>query len=596
MAEETQNNEQVIYESSAGDYDEYIPDIGEDAEIGGALSNNDAGIGYFIENGNIKEAFSEDEIMSNNLMEPINPLDPKVYHDPPYVQPFVAKLKNTTAVGEGTINMTPDRDNVRVDAISVPVVRLNTMVLEWENIDALTITYTKFLPELTLIAKDPAGKFGLSVRPGLNNIIQVIIMPSIDGKYKKISLPFYITDVDVDIYGERTTYTGVVKHMPLIQQLLNSESINYKACTGGVDPADKCIDKDSEKPNMWQLFHEIAERSDLGFAAMPGLKDYNDHSVRNICSQNYKEFLEYNLSIGGLNETMIYDGWVDLYGYLVLVDVYKALHDDIQPNNLAMYAQTGLHTHNVSLPDEKYSGIRRLLTNSNMTKAKSNLEIEEFYNTSNIGEIREHGTLNTIYYFCPFGNHGMNNILPEQVRIKEDSADGEYVEDYEVQRYCGWSFVGCEDFNISRQMEIRNAYLTKLRNSSGRLTVRLANPNFALQRGTLVTIVRMRYDYEYKMRMLNSESNLYPGAQERGFKPDPSSGEVNGIRDEDILHNDGVGVIGAEDSGIYYIDGMRFDYINGNEKIQQYLYLIKRDPLTSLSNLSTWDKIKDPQS
>ena len=31
MAEETQNNEQVIYESSAGDYDEYIPDIGEDA-------------------------------------------------------------------------------------------------------------------------------------------------------------------------------------------------------------------------------------------------------------------------------------------------------------------------------------------------------------------------------------------------------------------------------------------------------------------------------------------------------------------------------------------------------------------------------------
>ena len=140
MAEETQNNEQVIYESSAGDYDEYIPDIGEDAEIGGALSNNDAGIGYFIENGNIKEAFSEDEIMSNNLMEPINPLDPKVYHDPPYVQPFVAKLKNTTAVGEGTLNMTPDRDNIRVDAISVPVVRRNTMVREWENIDALTIT------------------------------------------------------------------------------------------------------------------------------------------------------------------------------------------------------------------------------------------------------------------------------------------------------------------------------------------------------------------------------------------------------------------------------------------------------------------------
>lgn len=592
MADTTENNEQLIYESSAGDYDAYPREPLDDYD---ELDNNDSPtIGYFVKNGHITEAFPESELRANNLMPPINPLDPHVYHDPPYAQPFVAKLKNTTSAAESIWNMTSDIDNIRIDAISIPVVRLNTMVLEWENIDALTITYTKFLPELTLIAKDPAGKFGLSVRPGLNNVIQVIIMPAIDGKYKKISLPFYITDVDVDIYGEKTTYTGILKHMPLIQQLLNSESINYKACTGGVDPNDKCIDVNTEKPNMWQLFHEIAERAKLGFAAMPGLKDYNDHAVRNICSQNYKEFLEYNLSIGGLDEKMIYDGWVDMYGYLVLVDVYKALHDDIHPNNLALHAETGLHTHNSKYPDEKFSAARRLLTNSNMTKTKSNLEIEEFYNTSNIGEIQQHGTLNTIYYFCPFGNHGMNNILPEQVRIQEDSTDGKYVEDYEVQKYCGWSFVGCEDFNISRQMEIRDAYLTKLRNSSSKLTIRLANPNYALQRGTLVIIVRMRYDYEYKMRMLNSESNLYPNPQVKGFTPDKSGGEVDGIRNDDILYNDGIGVICAEDSGIYYIDGMRFDYINGNEKIQQYLYLIKRDPLTSLSNLSTFDRAKAP--
>ena len=105
MTEEKQNNnnEQVIYESSAGNYDEHISNTGADAESG-TINNNDATIGYFVKNGNITEAFSEYEIMSNNLMEPINPLDPKVYHDPPYVQPFVAKLKNKTSAAAACLD------------------------------------------------------------------------------------------------------------------------------------------------------------------------------------------------------------------------------------------------------------------------------------------------------------------------------------------------------------------------------------------------------------------------------------------------------------------------------------------------------------
>ena len=582
------NNEKEIYNSASYEYIEPV-------KQSGTLDSEPKILGFFVEGGSFKDAFSETDIVYNKLVEPINPLDPYVYHDPPHPQPFITKLKNTVSTAEGTANMSTDTDKERIDAILVPVVRLNTIVLEKENIEALSITYTKFLPEVTLIAKDPAGKFGLSVRPGLNNMIQVVIMPAIEGKYKKITLPFYITDVDIDISGTQATYTGVLKHMPLIQQLLTSESISYHRCNGSIDPTDKCAQEDTDKPNMWELFHEIAIRSELGFASMKGLKDYKDHAVRNISSQNYKEFLEYNLSIGGLDEAMIYDGWVDLYGYLVLVDVYRALHADVQSENLAMYAQTGLHTHNKNYLDEEYSGIRRVLTNSNMTKAKSNIEIEEFYNTSNLGEILNHGTLQTIYYFCPFGNDGMNNLKAEQIRIKEDSKDGKYTEDYEVQKYCGWSFVGCEDANISKQMEIRNAYLTKIRNSNSKLTVRLATPNFALQRGTLVTIIRMRYDYDYKMKMIHQESNLYDGAEAKGYKPDVPGGEVEGIRTEDILHNDSIGVICAEDSGIYYIDGMRFDYINGNDKIQQYLYLIKRDSLTSLSNISTFEKYKYPQ-
>lgn len=586
-------SEQVIYDSSLDT--NYNENINAELDAGDDNLSNEEKLLMFTKDGVVRrDTFSIEDIIELKLQEPINPLDPYVYHDPPTPQPFIIKLKSTIGSEGQEIFNSDDINNSRIEGIQIPVVRLNTNVIDNSNIVALTITYTKFLPEITLIIKDPSGKFGLSIRPGLNNIIQVVIMPSIEGKYKKISLPFYITDVEMDIYGERVTYTGVLKHMPLIQQRLISESINYQKCDASVDPEEKCAQEDTDRPNMWELFHKIAERTELGFASMKGLKDYQDHAVRNVCSQSYKELLEYNLSVGGLDETMIYDGWVDLYGYLVLVDVYKALHDNVEANNLAMYAQTGLHTHNKEYPEEEYSAIRRVLTNSNMTKAKSNLEIEEFYNSSNIKEVLDHGTLNTIYYFCPFGNNGLNTIVPQQIRIKEESKDGEYTEDYEVQKYCGWSFVGCEDSNISKQMEIRNAYLTKLRNSNSTLTIRLANPNFALQRGTLVMIIRMRYDLKYKMQLMHQETNLRPGGG-LSYEPDKSNIGVDNIWNEDILHNDSIGVISAEDSGMYYIDGMRFDYINGNDKIQQYLYLIRRDSLTSLNNLSTSNRLKFPQ-
>lgn len=551
---------------------------------------------FFVNDGRVSTVgFSEYDKLINDLEDPINSLDPYVYHDVPTPQPFIIKLKNTVGAGDGVTNQTPDTNKSNIEGIHIPVVRLNTYVLDPEHIEALSIVYTGFVPECTLIVKDPSGKFKLNIRPGLNNLIQISIMPSVDGKYKKISLPFYITDVDMDVMGTEATFKGTLKHMPLIQHLLSSESISYKHCEQSINPNDKCSLTDTDKPNMWELFHDIAIRSELGFASMLGLKDYSDHTVRNISSQNYKEFLEYNLSIGGSNEQMIYDGWVDLYGYLVLVDVYKALHDDIQSSNLAVYAETGLHTHNELYPKAKMKSIRRVLTNSNMTAEKSNLEIEEFYNTSNIGKILDHGTLQTIYYFNPFGiESGINNIKASQIRIKEDSPDGEFTEDYEVQKYCGWSFVGCEDINISRQMEIRDAYLTKLRNSNAALTIRLKQPNYGLQRGTLLTIIRMRYDYQSKVRLLNQESNLYPDAASRGYSPDPDGGSIDNISSEDVLHNDAIGMIDPENSGIYYIDGMRFDYISGNDHIQQYLYLIRRDRLASLNNLSTFNRFKYP--
>jgi len=97
------------------------------------------------------------------------------------------------------------------------------------------------------------------------------------------------------------------------------------------------------------------------------------------------------------------------------------------------------------------------------------------------------------------------------------------------------------------------------------------------------------------MKLLNAESNIYADLEERGYIPDSPSVN-NGVSDNDLLEHDGVGVTSPEDSGIYYIDGIRYDYIAGNETIQQYLYLIRKGPILSMDNRSTMAKFKYPLS
>ena len=545
-------------------------------------------VDYFIDTTGNPTTIDWADIYRAKLQLPINEYDPEVVHDPPQQQPFIVKMRNTRSSDQEMFE-TRDIEDEKINAILIPVIRLNNVVLENNNIVAMSIAYTEFVPKLTLIVKDSVEKFNLPVRPGLNNLIQVVIMPNIDGKYKKVTLPFYIEDIDMDIYGEQVTYKCSLKHMPLIQELFTDEHIEYEGCAGG-----RCNIKPNNKPNMWELFHEVAHKSELGFAAMNGIEKYNDRTPRLNGSKSYKDLLEYNLKCGGKNYTMQYDGWVDLYGYLVVVDLFKIMNSDVESSNLAFYAETGPHLYNPMLKSEKLELVRRVLTNSNMTSAQTNCMIDEFYYTADLKEITDHGTLNTMYYFNPFGNKGQNTLTTSQIRIKEESPDGQFTEDYEISRYKGWAFVGCEEYNIAEQMEVRNAYMLKHNHGVGSLIVRLTIPNFALQRGTLITIIKISYDQRDKVRLMHQETNIYSD-RDKGYTPDVpfvNDEYKDEITNNDMLLNDGVGVIDPLSSGIYYIRGMRFDYIAGNEKIQQYLYLTRKGPLMSLSNISTYDRVK----
>lgn len=532
--------------------------------------------------------YSSKDIYDNDLTEPFNPLDPIVYHDGLGFAKPVTKLimSNEDAKGNDAPGQERNINNIHIDGTIIPIVKLNHLVLEKDNIESLSILYTDVVPTLHIVVKDNNNKFNFPDRPGLNNDVRVIIMPEADGKYKKISLTFYITEAVINEDKTKATYKCILKHMPFIQQAVTSDVIKFPGCTSLF-----CNVPKNNKPNMWELFHEVAEKCGLGFAAMKSTKEYVDRMPRIINHQSYKELIEYNISVGGTNDTQIYDGWVDLYGYLTLVDLYKAMNDPIEPSNLVIYNETGLSAHKNGMMMTDFQVSRRVITNHNMTGALSNTDIAEYWENSTMSNIYEHGTLNSTFYFNPLGNNGVNGVEMNQIRIKENSKDGRYVEDYEINKYDGWSFVGCEERNIAYQKNVRDAYLSKIRGRM--LTVLLKQPNYGLQRGTLVTVVIEKFDYKSKQMIASQTSVLYDELESERVLPDDIAPPYNGISQQDILHNDAIGLIDPTLSGIYYIDGMRFDYFDDNEEIQQYLYLIRRGSLTGYFNITSMPKLDD---
>lgn len=547
----------------------------------------------YIVDGTWIPEYDPQEMLDAMVEEPVNPLDPIVYHDPIVSGSVIVKMQNAvkSAVSQLNVpNMPRDWSMNRVNGINTPVVYLNGIVLESNNIEALSLIYTDFLPTLKIIVRDTTKKYNLPDRPGLNNYVTVYIGPNIEGKYKGMKWNFYILDVDIDINRTRAIYTCEYKNIPLIEEQINPVVIKYKGC-----PAKNCLHDDQTMPTMFELCHEIAKEVGLGFAAMSDCKNSNNRTKRMLTHMSYKDFIEYNLSISGENETEVYDAWVDLRGYLTLVNLYTALNDEVDPANLAMYAETGLHASHDSLPNQKFRLCRRLLTNSKHTKSASNVIIKEYWQINDLNNIYNHGTLSTMYYMCPIGNNGLNGVSPEQVRIVEDSKDGKETSQYEINKYTGWSFVSCEEYNITRQNNIRTAYLYKKR--ANMLTIVLTQPNYAIDRGMLVSVAIMKYDYKSKVRIAKSTSVLVDNSLDETIEPDDVIDLDNtNINMNDVLYNDGIGLIDPSISGLYYVDGMRFDYFNNNENIQQYLYLIRREPLTNYINHTTIPKLRDPDA
>lgn len=514
-----------------------------------------------------------------------NYTDPKVCHDSSLKPEGVARLftdQHKKMMEDGTdISAVNEHDAILTDAIEYPLIVINDRNIENHEIIKMVIYYDRFLPSIYLEVWDEHENETKLNTTQMGGIIRVCMISPVDKVYKKILVNFKITNVSLNPDDPTVvTYFGEFD-VPAFRQVNIGHIWMPTVCPKPIT----CQQGAHINANTWELLHQIAENTGLGFAATKMTKEIEDRIIRNIFKQRYNEYIVEQLKYSGLGEDNIFDAWVDVYGYIVLVNVKWVMDQNIKPSDLTITHNVGIHPTSNDISDQKPEDTERTLSNFNYMVAKSNAEIESYSVDVNNESVR-HGTLETIYKINIGGTKTKLDVT--DIQSQQDSIDGTFIEDYNTGKtrpiprfnFNDDAYTGLSGgYNIDEQKKIRDAYFKKKRQSL--LTVTLKDPNFGLQRGTLVNIAIFDNDPVNKKIMFDNVSNI------EGI-PDDTKTDVINVSDkwptDELWRDDSAFMPNIKLSGLYYIDGMKWEYTPELGHISQSLTLIKKGITTGYFN------------
>ena len=488
--------------------------------------------------GKVKQEYYEShELLNKN----INKTDPIVVFDPGFDTKNLYKIYDSVEPKNSTDG--PSQiDTLKDDGINMPIIRLNNFSLKGENIDYMKIFFNDFLPKIHLVVKDKDNVIKLCDAPGWDNEIHVIITTELNGYYKKISLLFYI--INIELFDDYISYDGEWKFQPFNKSLVSQ-----------FPPGE------DKKITTFELLKGLANINKVGFASTNNIPQVEDGRYRIIKGEPLRKWIPEQVKFGGIGTENIYDCWIDLNGYLVLVDVAWVLNQGVTEKDLGIINMVGMHNETNSFGDGilKPLLMPRVLTNNQTNVNNYNLLIDTYENIMDNEYIHEEGSLHKNYFLKSYSETNQLDELDTQ--IIENSVEGAaYSQEYENDRFkligIEYKYEGDDSEIIEPMMnkvQIHDHFFTKMR--SRIIKVLLKRYNLGLQRGTLIYVLIKEYNLGVAKAIDKDQSNI---DEKAGGTPNPFA------------------------SGMYYIDGMEFEYKQEENKINQYLFLIKKDPIDDI--------------
>lgn len=502
--------------------------------------------------------------------EKLNMTDIYVVFDPSTQEKLVLKEYNA---GEGSDigTRSHQEDSTQIDGIKQPIIQVNNRVVNANDIDSFEISTFNILPTFSLILNDSNGYYAFSDTPTYDNHITVVLTQPGDLTYKKIKLDFYITKFEQ--VGGQLHYDGVYKNLDFTSKMICKQIKN----------------EDGGQPSTYELCYQIAKECGLGFAASEKCASLNDNKNVIASGTTYDKLLEKYIDIGGNEDEDIFDCWVDLYGYLTLVNVGWIFGIELTPNDLSIQAYSGWHGERIiDQAEVEYNDSIRTITNIANTPAH-NLKINSWNETSDTNIFSRGSSFhyNTLQLCGNSSSNYRTNISQHDIQLVDDVTSG--VDN--INRYTFERNKFCLNFDgdgLVERKTIHQQWMNKKR--AKRLIVELCVPNFGLLRGTLVNVALIEYDAKKKAKIISS---LEQFDGKYGDDDDSRMGyteEEQQAQDEyigDISSDGEKGLLNMFTSGIYYIDGVDFNYDTNGQEITQTLYLLKHSGIMStMDNLS----------
>jgi hypothetical protein len=362
-----------------------------------------------------------------------------------------------------------------VFGIQVPLIMINTTVIDFDSIHYFELKSNGPTPELIMTVEDRYELITNIDKPSHDNEVRIQIIPRFDNAYKKINLAFFINDIDVT--GSMIKLTCLYK-LPLLM------SSQYKAF-GEID--------------TYSLFKTIASEIKLGFAT--NVAALNDKRFVYCDNRSLHSLLDSEITFANATEHIM-DWWIDFWDNVNLVDI-KERYLAVDPDDDIKIWVAGETRENRKdgeiIPNEVVA-----VLNNHPSVNNSELFVKEYTIKNNPGQQAALGS-DKVYGIYADVNNEYSDYLIQDGDIKNDIfAKYDYLgENYGEYNYL---FAKC----------LRAGYLQKI--NSETIKVTLKSPLLGLMRGHRVNFIRyVNDDYlEGKMKSLeeagvidrNVESNI----------------------------------------------------------------------------------------
>lgn len=504
------------------------------------------------------------------LSQKVNYTDPIVRHDPKLKQSYIFKFNASEKIkagGNGFNNSGLESKNL--EGPKIPVIRIDNQVINRNDIEHVDIDYTGFAPTATVVISQHEKSGELLESANMNSNMTVVMTPSVDGAYKPISIDFYISKVDYK--PDKITYYGKYRLMQLRQPMTKQIMFNMN---GGCKEK-YCQLRSNKHPTTYEFLHYIAvTECGLGFAATDKVKEIKDDKTRLLRNETYYDAIQKHVAFGGLDENSVFDCWIDLYRYLVVVNYSWIMSENVSANDLGIKPVIGVNFNTDLIKhDEQRDIAHRVLTNSKRLYESGDYKILSWkWEVDNTG-LMNNGTINTYVSGAPSTvGSGNNSLNANSIVLTGTTSSDSVTKGYQFRKYefIGYEYGDPEDNNtpVLNQKTIHDNMFTKARQK--RLVLTMDKANFGLQRGTLVNLAIFETSEIGKRQMWQNLMNI---TGDKSANPMPSSEKM-----EKIFMDSTVEMLNVSVSGMFYIDGMKFEYdknTKDNELIQK-IFLIKK--------------------